>query len=313
MSRTVSSASQVVTVFGGSGFLGRHIVRALVKRGWRVRVAVRRPNEALFLKTAGAVGQVAIMQANIRDEDSVHKAVKGVDAVVNLVGILYESGKQKFSAVQAEGARTVAQAAAAEGVQKFVQLSAIGASSESEAAYAKSKAAGEAAVLEAIPQAVILRPSIVIGPEDDFFNRFAKMATLAPALPLIGGGETLYQPVAVQDVAQATCETLEDPDFGGKIYELGGPDIFSFKNLMEIMLCHTGQKRILASLPFFAANLISRFTQFLPNPPLTPDQVIMLRSDNIADENLPGLGDLGIAPTPIESVLPHYLSRFKGR
>ena len=313
MSRTVSSASPVVTVFGGSGFLGRHIVRALVKRGWRVRVAVRRPNEALFLKTAGAVGQVAIMQANIRDEASVRKAVKGVDAVVNLVGILYETGKQKFSAVQAEGARTVAQSAADEGVQKFVQLSAIGASSESEAAYAQSKAAGEAAVLEAIPQAVILRPSIVIGPEDDFFNRFAKMAALAPALPLVGGGETLYQPVAVQDVAQATCEALENPDCGGKIYELGGPDIFSFKNLMEIMLRHTGQKRILVPLPFFAAQLISRFTQFLPNPPLTPDQVIMLRSDNIADDKLPGLSDLGIAPTPIESVLPHYLSRFKSR
>ena len=313
MSQTVSSASPVVTVFGGSGFLGRHIVRALVKRGWRVRVAVRRPNEALFLKTAGAVGQVAIMQANIRDEASVRKSVKGVDAVVNLVGILYETGKQKFSAVQAEGARTVAQSTADEGVQRFVQLSAIGASSESEAAYAQSKAAGEAAVLEAIPQAVILRPSLVIGPEDDFFNRFAKMAALAPALPLVGGGETLYQPVAVQDVAQATCEALENPDCGGKIYELGGPDIFSFKNLMEIMLSHTGQKRILTPLPFFAAQLISRFTQFLPNPPLTPDQVIMLRSDNIADDNLPGLGDLGIAPTPIESVLPHYLSRFKSR
>ena len=313
MSRTVSSASPVVTVFGGSGFLGRHIVRALVKRGWRVRVAVRRPNEALFLKTAGAVGQVAIMQANIRDEASVRKAVKGVDAVVNLVGILYETGKQKFSAVQAEGARTVAKSAADEGVQRFVQLSAIGASSESEAAYAQSKAAGEAAVLEAIPQAVILRPSIVIGPEDDFFNRFAKMAALSPVLPLVGGGETLYQPVAVQDVAQATCEALENPDCGGKIYELGGPNIFSFKNLMEIMLRHTGQKRILAPLPFFAAQLISRFTQFLPNPPLTPDQVIMLRSDNIADDKLPGLGDLGIAPTPIESVLPHYLSRFKSR
>ena len=313
MSRTVSSASPVVTVFGGSGFLGRHIVRALVKRGWRVRVAVRRPNEALFLKTAGAVGQVAIMQANIRDEASVRKAVKGVDAVVNLVGILYETGKQKFSAVQAEGARTVAKSAADEGVQKFVQLSAIGASSESEAAYAQSKAAGEAAVLEAFPQAVILRPSIVIGPEDDFFNRFAKMAALAPALPLVGGGETLYQPVAVQDVAQATCEALENPECGGEIYELGGPDIFSFKNLMEIMLRHTGKKRILAPLPFFAAQLISRFTQFLPNPPLTPDQVIMLRSDNIADDKLPGLGDLGIAPTPIESVLPHYLSRFKSR
>ena len=242
MSRTVSSASPVVTVFGGSGFLGRHIVRALVKRGWRVRVAVRRPNEALFLKTAGAVGQVAIMQANIRDEASVRKAVKGVDAVINLVGILYETGKQKFSAVQAEGARTVAQSAADEGVHKFLQLSAIGASSESEAAYAQSKADGEAAVLEAIPQAVILRPSIVIGPEDDFFNRFAKMAALAPALPLVGGGETLYQPVAVHDVAQATCEALENPDCGGKIYELGGPDIFSFKNLMEIMLRHTGQK-----------------------------------------------------------------------
>ena len=313
MSRTVSSASPVVTVFGGSGFLGRHIVRALVKRGWRVRVAVRRPNEALFLKTAGAVGQVAIMQANIRDEASVRKAVKGVDAVVNLVGILYETGKQKFSAVQAEGARTVAQSTADEGVQRFVQLSAIGASSESEAAYAHSKAAGEAAVLEAIPQAVILRPSLVIGPEDDFFNRFAKMAALAPALPLVGGGETLYQPVAVQDVAQATCEALENPDYGGKIYELGGPDIFSFKNLMEIMLRHTGQKRILVPLPFFAAQLISRFTQFLPNPPLTPDQVIMLHSDNIADDKLPGLGDLGIAPTPIESVLPQYLSRFKSR
>lgn len=305
------ASSRVVTVFGGSGFLGRHVVRALAKRGWRVRVAVRRPNEALFLKTAGAVGQVAIMQANIRDEESVRKAVQGVDAVINLVGILYESGKQKFTSVQAGGARIAAQAAAAQGVAKFVHLSAIGASPESESAYARSKAAGEAAVTGAMPKAVILRPSIVIGPEDGFFNRFAKMAVLSPVLPLIGGGETLYQPVAVQDVAQAVCAALEDAGCGGKVFELGGPEIFSFRGLMELMLAHTGQKRLLLPLPFPAARLLSCLTQFLPAPPLTPDQVKLLKSDNVANGALPGLGELGVTPTPIGSALPQYLSRFR--
>ena len=310
------STGKIVTVFGGSGFLGRHIVRALLKQGWRVRVAVRRPNQALFLKTAGAVGQLAIMPANIRNEEACRTAIAGADAVINLVGILHETGKQKFAALQNEGAARLARLAAEAGVKKFIQMSAIGADENSPSAYAKSKAEGEAAILEAIPQAVILRPSIVIGPEDDFFNRFAGMAQLSPALPLVGGGLTRYQPVAVQDVVAAVMRVLEDTDCAGKTYELGGAGVYTFRELMELLLQVTQMRRLLVPLPFPVAGMIAQFAQFLPTPPLTPDQVLLLKSDNIvspesqsAGLTLPGLG---ITPTPIEAVMPSYLSRFTG-
>ena len=304
----------LITVFGGTGFLGRHIVRRLSKAGYRLRIATRRPNEALFLKTNGTPGQIDIVQANIRDAASIAAALDGADAVINAVGILYESGKQKFDAVQARGAALIADAAAKQGLAHMVHISAIGADGDSASAYAQSKATGEAAVLDLMPQAHILRPSIVIGPEDDFFNRFAAMAMLAPALPLIGGGDTRYQPVSVFDVAEAVAACLNGAASG--IYEIGGPDIFSFKQLMEMLNKETGRNRLLVPLPFFAASMIAAIAQFSTlvgmQPLLTPDQIILLKSDNIvgadfADRNL---GALGITARPIAGELD-YLARFR--
>jgi uncharacterized protein YbjT (DUF2867 family) len=305
------SQEHMVVVFGGSGFVGRHIVRQLTKTGCRVRVGVRRPNEALFLKTAGRVGQVEIVAANIRDDASVQAALEGCDAVVNAVGILYETGKQKFDSVQAEGAARIARLAAEQGVEGFVHLSAIGADAASASTYATSKATGEQAIMAAIATAHILRPSIVVGPEDDFFNRFAGMAMLAPALPLVGGGATLYQPVSVFDVAQAVVACLNGAPAG--IYELGGPQTFSFKQLLQMMLHQIGRKRLLVPLPFFAANIIASVAQFMPKPILTPDQVTLLKSDNIVSEAFAdrGLSALAVDPTPIETILPSYLARYR--
>ncbi|MBL71069.1 MAG: complex I NDUFA9 subunit family protein [Rhodobiaceae bacterium] len=304
----------LITVFGGTGFLGRHIVRRLSKSGYRLRIATRRPNEALFLKTNGTPGQIDIVQANIRDAASISAALEGADAVVNTVGILYESGRQTFDAVQARGAALIAEAAAKCGIIHMVHISAIGADADSASSYAQSKATGETAVLELMPQAHILRPSIVIGPEDDFFNRFASMAMLAPALPLIGGGDTRYQPVSVFDVADAVAACLN----GAKsdIYEIGGPDILSFKQLMELLNQETGRKRLLLPLPFFVASMIAAIAQFSAlvgmQPLLTPDQIILLKSDNIvgadfADRNLAALG---ITSRPIAGELD-YLARFR--
>lgn len=304
----------LITVFGGTGFLGRHIVRRLSKDGYRLRIATRRPNEALFLKTNGTPGQIDITQANIRDAASVAAALDGADGVVNAVGILYESGKQKFDAVQARGAALIADAAAKHGLTHMVHISAIGADADSASSYAKSKATGEAAVLELMPHAHILRPSIVIGPEDDFFNRFAAMAMLAPALPLIGGGETRYQPVSVFDVANAVAACLNGAMSG--IYEIGGPDVFSFKQLMELLNQETGRHRLLLPLPFFAASMIAAIAQFSTlvgmQPLLTPDQIILLKSDNIvgADFADRDLAALGIAARPIAGELD-YLARFR--
>jgi len=299
----------LVVVFGGSGFLGRHIVRRLAKANFRIRVAVRRPNEALFVKTCGRVGQIEIVAANIRDDASVMAALDGADAVVNTVGILYETGPQKFDAVQADGAARVAQLAADKGIGRFVQLSAIGADAASESHYARSKALGEQAVQAHITDAHILRPSIVIGPEDDFFNRFATMAMLAPALPLIGGGATRYQPVTVYDVADAVAACLAGAPSG--IYELGGPQLLSFRELMELMLKYIGRERLLVPLPFAAASVIAGIAQFMPKPLLTPDQLILLKSDNVVDTDLPGFDALGLTPTPIEAILPEYLTRYR--
>ncbi|MGB1118291.1 MAG: complex I NDUFA9 subunit family protein [Parvibaculales bacterium] len=299
-----------VVVFGGSGFVGRHIVRRLAKDGFKLRAVMRRPNEALFLKTAGRTGQIELVLGNIRDAASVRAALEGASAVVNAVGILYETGPQKFDAVQSAGAARLATLAAERGIDRFVQISAIGADAGSASAYARSKAEGEAAILAACPQAHILRPSIVVGPEDDFFNRFARMAQIAPALPLVGGGLTRYQPVGVFDVAQAVAACLAHAPSG--IYELGGPQIYTFRDLMELMLDKIGKRRLLVPLPFAAAGMLAQFTRVLPKPPLTPDQVVLLRSDNVVGEDMPDLAALGIEATPIAALLDSYLGRYRG-
>lgn len=306
-------ARKLVTVFGGSGFIGRYVVRNLAQAGWQVRVAVRRPDEALFLKTAGDVGQVTPVAANIRDEKSVAAAVSGADAVINLVGILYEGGRQKFDSVQGAGAKRLAMAARAAGAKRFIQISAIGADPHSNSGYARSKADGEQGVASSFPGATILRPSIVFGPEDDFFNRFAKMAMLSPALPLIGGGHTKFQPVYVGDVAAAVATALDDPTTAGKTYELAGPRIYTFRELLTLMLREIGRSRALIPLPFALATVQAAFLQVLPVPPLTVDQVRMLKRDNVASAQVPGLKDLGLNATAVEVVLPTYLDRYRPR
>ncbi len=304
-------ARGLVTVFGGSGFIGRYVVQRLARAGWQVRVAVRRPNEALFLKTSGDVGQVTPVAANIRDERSVAAAVAGADAVINLVGILYASGKQSFDAVQAKGAARIAAAAKAAGATRFVQISAIGADPSSDSAYARSKAEGEQAVKLAFANATILRPSIVFGPEDDFFNRFARMAMMSPVLPLIGGGHTKFQPVYVADVADAVARALEDEGTMGKTYELGGPRSYTFRALMDMLLKEIGRCRLLVPLPFALASLQGAILQLLPIKLLTVDQVRLLKRDNVVSANALGFKDLGLTPTALEAILPGYLDQYR--
>ena len=308
-------SDKIVTVFGGSGFLGRHVVRELAKRGYRVRAAMRHPSRAGFLRTMGLPGQVEAVYADIRDDESVARAVNGASMAVNLVGILFESGKQTFSALQAEGAGRIAWTAKAKGVERLVHVSAIGADTGSDAQYAASKANGEAAVLEAFPEAVILRPSIVFGKGDGFFNRFAGLARFLPALPLLGGGHTKMQPVYVDDVADAVCAALEDTGTSGKIYELGGPRVYSFKELMQIVLDETQRKRLLAPVPWPIARLQGRILGLLPNPLLTHDQVKMLETDNVVSEAAIAekrtLGDLDIEATSVEAIVPSYLWMYR--
>lgn len=310
----MTQGSRLVTIFGGSGFVGRHLVRALARDGWRIRVAVRRPDLAGHLQPLGAVGQIHGVQANLRYRDSVARAVHGADAVVNLVGILAESGRQSFQAVQAQGARIIAEEAAKAGISNFVQLSAIGADADSPAAYARTKAAGEAAVLANIPGAVILRPSIVFGPEDQFFNRFARMAQFLPFLPLIGGGETKFQPVFVGDVAAAAAKALAGEAKPG-IYELGGPDVRSFKALLEAILTITHRRRLLVPLPFSIAKLQASVLENLPGKLLTVDQVTMLERDNVVSAAAIAEGrtlqGLGITPSSYEAIVPTYLYSFR--
>ena len=303
--------ARTATVFGGSGFIGRYVVKGLAEAGWVVRAAVRRPSEALFLKPMGDVGQITPIGANLRDEASVAAAVAGADAVVNLAGILYPRGRQTFAAVHAEGAGRVARAAAAAKAGRLVHVSAIGAGPGARAAYARSKAAGEQAVLAAFPGATIIRPSIVFGPEDGFFNRFAKLARLFPALPLIGGGNTRFQPVYVGDVAAAIVAAIDRPGAAGGIYELGGPRIYSFRELMELLLHEIRRDRLLLPLPWSIARLQAAFLELLPVPPLTRDQVTLLESDNVVAPGAKGLADLGITPTAAEIILPTYLDRFR--
>ena len=307
-------AETLVTVFGGSGFLGRHVVRALAREGYRVRNAVRRPDLAGHLQPLGRVGQIHSVQANLRYPASVDAAVRDADVVINLVGILFERGKQRFEAVQAEGAGHVARAAATQGA-RLVHVSALGADAEAPSLYARSKAEGEAAVLTAVPGATVLRPSILFGPEDDFFNRFASLARISPALPLIGGGETKFQPVFVGDVAQAILKAVGGKAKAGNTYELGGPEVKSFKELIEFVLAVTERKRLLVPLPFPLATLKAKFLQFMPTPLLTPDQVELLKRDNIVSEAAIAegrtLSGFGIEGATIGAIVPSYLWRFR--
>ncbi len=320
----VPASGRLVTVFGGSGFIGRHVIRTLAKRGYRVRAAVRRPDLALFLQPLGNVGQVHPIQANLRYPDSVARAVEGADAVVNLVGILAEGGKQSFDAVQAEGARAVAEATARAGIRTLIQMSAIGADPGSESAYARTKAAGETAARTAVPEAVVIRPSIVFGPEDGFFNRFASLASKLPVIPLVGGGRTRFQPVFVGDVAEVVARAVDGSIASGTVYELGGPEVKTFEQLVRFVLEVTGRKAILAPLPFPAARIqagvmeIANRAAFGLLPAdflITRDQVKLLEHDNVVSEAAIREGrtleGLGIKGETVEAVVPTYLYRFR--
>jgi uncharacterized protein YbjT (DUF2867 family) len=304
---------RVVTVFGGSGFIGRYVVKRLAAKGARVRVATRDPEGAKFLKPMGAVGQVAPVKVSISQADSVKAAVDGSDAVINLIGILSQGGRQSFRMAHVEGPQTIARAAAAAGVRQMVHVSAIGASAESASAYARSKALGEDSVRSALPESVILRPSVVFGPEDDFFNRFGAMARIAPALPLIDGGRTKFQPVYVGDVADAVLAVLQSEEYSGKTYELGGPEVMNFRELLEYILSETGRKRALVPAPALFLKPLAALMELLPSPPLTRDQLILLQKDNVVDDKALKLSDLGIEATAIAAEVPDYLIRFRNQ
>jgi NADH dehydrogenase len=300
----------VATVFGGSGFIGRYVVKRLAHKGFVVRVAVRDPEAALFLKTSGAVGQIVPLFASVENEATVHRAVDGAGLVVNRVGILAEGRKGDFQRVHAEGAGRVARLAAAAGVERLVHVSAIGADPGSPSAYGTSKAAGEQAVRAAFPDATILRPSIVFGPEDQFFNRFAALARLSPVMPVISGA-TRLQPVYVGDVADATMAALAQSDATGALYELGGPRVWSFRELLAFILQQIERHRFLMDVPMGLARLQALFLELVPGKPLTRDQLLMLSRDNVVAAGVPGLTELGVVPTPVELVVPGYLRRFQ--
>ncbi len=309
--------SKMVTIYGGSGFVGRYVARRMAAQGWRVRVAVRRPNEAMFVKTYGAVGQVEPVLCNIRDDASVASAMQGAEAVVNCVGVLNELGKNDFDAVQAEGAERIARLAAESGVARMVHISAIGADADADSDYARTKAQGEAGVLAHMPNAIILRPSIIFGTEDQFFNRFAAMTRLGPFLPLVGA-DTRFQPVYVDDVAKAAEAAVLGQAVAGA-YELGGPEVKTFRALMQQMLDVIHRRRVILSMPFLAARIMAgvldilKFVSFqlFPNHILTRDQVKNLRNDNVVSDGAKGFVDLGIEPAALESVLPTYLWKFR--
>lgn len=313
---TLSNLPPLVTVFGGSGFVGRHVVRTLAKRGYRIRVAVRRPDLAGFLQPLGNVGQISFVQANLRYRSSVDAAVQGADHVVNCVGILFESGRNGFDAVQDFGARAVAEAARSVGAT-LTHISAIGADAKSDSVYAATKGRAEASVQSILPDATILRPSIVFGPEDGFFNKFAAMARIAPALPLVGGGKTKFQPVYVEDVAEVVARAVDGSIARGKIYELGGRDVATFKQCLEMMLEIIGRKRALVTLPFSIASLMGSIASAVPliTPPLTSDQVKLLKKDNVVSAAAKAEGrtleGLGIQPVTMAAILPTYLVQYR--
>jgi uncharacterized protein YbjT (DUF2867 family) len=300
-----------VAILGGAGFIGRYVVKRLAERGDVLTVGGRHAASAKFLKLKGDVGQVGLVNLAIDDETLLPAFVANNDSVVNLVGILHESGGQRFDIAHHVGPARLARLAREAGVERFVHLSAIGADPRSSSAYARTKAAGEEAVRDAFPTATILRPSLVFGPEDQFFNRFAALATISPVLPLIGGGETRFQPVYVGDVADAVVRCIDDSTTAGRTYELGGPKIYTFRALIELLLAQIRRKRLLLDIPFGLAAVQARLMSLLPNPPLTPDQVELLKRDNVVSSGALTLAALGITPTPVEAILPTYVDRFR--
>lgn len=300
----------LVTVFGGGGFIGRHIVQRLAAAGHSIRIAGRDTERAARLCTMGGVGQITPVAASITDEASSARAVAGADIVINLVGILFEGRAGDFQRIQAEGAGRVARLAAAAGAKQFLHLSAIGADAGSQSLYAQTKAAGEAAVLAAFPSAIILRPSVVFGPDDQFFNRFAGLATMLPFMPVVAG-ETRFQPVYVGDVADAAMAALADPAAAGKVFELGGPRAMSMRQVLRYILDVTGRRRPMIALPEGFVRLQARLGELLPTPPLTRDQLILLGKDNVVSPNALGFQALGIEPKAVEAIVPAYLARFR--
>ena len=305
----------LVTVFGGSGFVGTQVVRALARRGWRVRVAVRRPARAYALMTQGHVGQFQSVRCDVTDPAMVAEALKGADAVVNLVGVLHETPSRKFQAMHVEASRIIAEAANAAGIERLVQMSALGADANSPSAYGRTKAQAEAAVRAVRPDAVVIRPSIVFGAGDNFLNKFAAMAGYAPALPLIGGGQTKFQPVYVGDVAEAIARAVTNIDAAGRTFELGGPSVWTFEDILKLVLRETNKSRALLPLPFPVARLMGAVAQLTAYvglaPMLTRDQVLMLQADNVVSPGAEGLSALGVEPTGLEAVAPNYLWRYR--
>ena len=302
---------KTITVFGGSGFLGRYVIQNLAQQGYNIRVAVRFPSQANFLKILGDVGQITTICAPVSIPELVEQAVQGADGVINLVGILFEKKNQTFEHIHVDGVRHIAKAAQKHGISDFVQISALGTDKNSTSEYARTKALGEEVLRSHVKDAVILRPSVIVGPEDQFFNRFAQMACFSPVLPLIGGGHTQFQPIYVGDVAQAITTVLGRKDVCGGTYELGGPSVYTFKELMILMLSVIQRKRWFVPIPFLIARLMGFFGQFLPTPPLTPDQVELLKYDNIVSGKFPTLADLEIDPKSIEAIIPSYLKRYR--
>jgi NADH dehydrogenase len=313
---TLANIPKLVTVFGGSGFLGRHIVRTLARRGFRVRVAVRRPDLAFHLQPLGNVGQISLVQANLRYRASVDAAVRGSDHVINCVGLMHQTGRNTFDAVQDFGARAVAEAVRAQGCG-LTHISAIGADVDSPSVYARTKGRAERSILATVPDAVILRPSVMFGPEDTFYNRFAEMMLTMPFLPLVGGGETRFQPVFVDDVAEAVARSVDGKLAGGKIYELGGPEVKSIRDIYEDIMVVTHREKRMLTMPFFAASLIGTISSLIPfvKPMITADQVILLKSDNVVSGAAMAEGrtlqGIGIEPTLAAAILPSYLVRYR--
>lgn len=301
-----------ITLFGGSGFLGTYLGKKLVERGARVKVVCRHPERAKHLRVNGPTGRIVVATGNIRDEASVERAIAGADVVVNLVGILFQHGKQRFEEIQAQGAERIARISKEAGVKSLIQISALGVDKASNSRYARSKYAGEQAVMNAFPKATILRPSVLFGIEDDFFNKFASLLSIAPTFPLIGGGHTKFQPIYVGDVAEAICNAIEDKKTQGQIYELGGAEIMTMKDVLRYVKHHIGSKTCLVPIPFSMASLVGSFLELAPTPPLTRDQVKLLKTDNIVSEGAKTIADLGIDKvTPIEMIVPSYLNRYR--
>lgn len=307
----MSDTNKIITVVGGTGFIGRYAVKLLAKAGYTIRVIARHTDRAAALKTTGEVGQIVPVYGDLAKPETLEGKLEGSYAVINLVGVLFESGKQNFSALHAQGAEKLAKLAKAAGAKKFIHISAIGVDKAHPSKYARTKATGEKAVIAAFPEASILRPSIVFGAEDGFYNKFASMAVYSPALPLIGGGNTRFQPVYVMDIARAVLACVQQDNFKGQVFELGGPNVYTFRQILEYILAVTGRKRKLVYLPTGIASIMGLFSEALPAPPLTRDQVKLLGYDNIVSPDAKGFMQLGITPTAAEAVVPGYLARYR--